>query len=224
MSGRRHGKKQKQNASGRTQQGQDAQQDSANAPETPVATDGNSLEAKRHACNSCQEKGNGQHAKNEGNLVRLTGALVGVGIATLFVLGFQALIFYWTDEAGRITNRAYVFLQDIVLTPITESGRVTWAVTPQWVNGGNTTTRDMEMRVAMWGADNAADHIDGFTRCDAGLDKTAVVLGPRQISLVPFATFDPSPFQAIQDGFSQPSGRPASRRPCAIRSWYSRLS
>jgi hypothetical protein len=48
-----------------------------------------------------------------------------------------------SDETSRITNRAYVFLQDISLVNDGQN----WHLIPQWVNGGNITTEDMKMRI-----------------------------------------------------------------------------
>ena len=121
---------------------------------------------------------------------------------TVVVLALQLYILKTTDETFRVTNRAYVFLRDIALTGIAVGNGVDWAVIPQWVNGGNTTTKEMKMRTALLAYDNPAIYLRGFTRCDPNPKSPTVpvVLGPKQTSTTMFYEAPSTPFKGFQDG------------------------
>ena len=132
------------------------------------------------------------------SLSRWTMGLVGVSAITAGILLVHAHIFHETDETARAANRAYVFLQDLSFTAVKVDGKLAWAVTPQWANGGNTTTKDMNMHVGFWGADDSDPRPYGYSRCATDAKAVPFVLGPKQISAVGLAQFDPDVFEAIQ--------------------------
>jgi hypothetical protein len=89
------------------------------------------------------------------------------------------------------------FLQDI---SIVGDGQK-WNLIPQWVNGGNITTKDMKMRINLAGLDAAPGVKPGFSRCDAIPQSSApIVLGPKQVSSVTFLTTPSEPFLGFQRG------------------------
>lgn len=131
------------------------------------------------------------------SVAKWTKGMVAVGALTAGILVSQYLILRTSDETYRITNRPYVFLQDI---SIVGDGQK-WNLIPQWVNGGNITTKDMKMRINLAGLDAAPGVKPGFSRCDAIPQPSApIVLGPKQVSSVTFLTTPSEPFLGFQRG------------------------
>jgi hypothetical protein len=63
-----------------------------------------------------------------------------------------------------------------------------WNLIPQWVNGGNISTKDMKMRINLVGLDAAPGVNPGFSRCDVISQPSApIVLGPKQSLALPFS-------------------------------------
>jgi hypothetical protein len=122
-----------------------------------------------------------------------TAALVAVTICL-------AVIARQSDETSRITNRPYVFLQDI---SVVSDGRL-WNLIPQWVNGGNITTKDMKIKISSVGFAETPGVSPGWTRCDISdtISGPSVpnVLGPKQISSVAFLTVPGEVFSSFQAG------------------------
>jgi hypothetical protein len=126
-----------------------------------------------------------------------TRGLVFVGIITAVILVLQLSSFWQADDTSRITNRPYVFLQDILLAG---DGK-TWKFIPQWMNGGNITTQDMKMRINLVGLGESPGVRDGFSRCDVISGPSApIVLGPKQVSSVAFFDTPAKTFVDFQKG------------------------
>lgn len=126
-----------------------------------------------------------------------TKGLVAVGVLTAVALILQYFILRTSDETYRITNRPYVFLQDISLAG---DGKK-WDFIPQWVNGGNITTKDMKMRINFVGLDAAPGVNPGFSRCDViSQPSSPIVLGPKQVSSVTFFSAPGETLLAFQKG------------------------
>jgi hypothetical protein len=130
-------------------------------------------------------------------VAKWTKGLVAVGALTAGILVLQYFILKASDETYRITNRPYVFLQDISLAG---DGKK-WDFIPQWVNGGNITTKDMKMRINFVGLDAAPGVNPGFSRCDVISQPSApIVLGPKQVSSVAFFNTPSETFVDFQKG------------------------
>ena len=131
-----------------------------------------------------------------------TKGLVAVGVLTAVALILQYFILRTSDETYRITNRPYVFLQDISLAG---DGKK-WDFIPQWVNGGNITTKDMKMRINFVGLDAAPGVNPGFSRCDViSQPSSPIVLGPKQVSSVTFFSAPGETLLAFQKGTTKSS-------------------
>jgi hypothetical protein len=145
-----------------------------------------------------QQNNTNEHIANATQAVAAwTRLLVFVGAVTAGVLALQYCILRNSDETARITNRPYVFLQDVSLIGDGKD----WFLIPQWVNGGNITTRDMKMRVNLVGLSEAPGVNPGFTRCDVRSQPSApIVLGPKQVSTVAFLSTPSGTFSDFQVG------------------------
>ena len=128
---------------------------------------------------------------------------IGLGrSAHCFSLRCSGMDFDTDRRDFRLSNRAYVVLQDIVLTPIKVADGVNWAVIPQWQNGGNTTTEGMTARLNLVRLGESPGVRSGFSRCDVALKNLSVpiLLGPKQISNASFFEEPGNVFADFQSG------------------------
>jgi hypothetical protein len=122
--------------------------------------------------------------------------------AVLVVVGaLQWQTFENTDLAGRITNRAYIFIRDIQMVSAFDGNQLLWSFIPVWENGGNTTTKEMTSFINYFEPMNG-DLPEFFSRCDfeTKIPNPNIVLGPKQPSNIAFWELRPEVLKQFQDG------------------------
>lgn len=115
-----------------------------------------------------------------------------VGIAYLQV---QAL--WQSDETTRTINRAFVVVGDVLWNPAEKDGSPAWTIIPQWINSGNTSTKNLQIETS---CPNSFIAVEDPTKTGAKTITMYRSLGPKQTTLGGSCSFAVSDLISVQQG------------------------